>query len=595
MRVAEVEREKKLVRVNEFITVTELAQILKVSPTEIVGFAFKNLGLMITVNQRLDFDQIEIVAGEFGFQAVREDEYQAEEVGTVAADEPEDLKPRPPIVTIMGHVDHGKTSLLDYIRKARVAAGEAGGITQHIGAYRVDPGTGHGEIVFIDTPGHAAFTEMRARGAQATDLVILVVAANDGVMPQTLEALAHAKEAKVPIIVAVNKSDLPDAQPERVRKQLADHGLIPEEWGGDTMYIDVSALKGDGVDKLLESISLQAELLDLKANRKKPALGVVIESKLDRARGPMATVLVQEGILRVGDNVVVGEYMGRVRAMLDDTGEAVTEAGPSTPVELLGIDGVPDAGEVFNVAPDEKMAKTVVEHRRQAKRKKELATTGKLSLENLMERIHEGAAKELKVVLKADVAGSAEALKDALNKQSTEKVTVNVISAGVGGITESDVNLAKAGGAIIVGFHVRPAGKSAKLAEQEGVEIKLYDIIYEALDEVRAAMAGLLAPIKREREMGRLEVRDTFSIPKRGVVAGCMVTSGKVTRKSLVRVIRDSVQVYQGKVGNLRRFKDEASEVKEGFECGLLVDGFGDIKVGDIIEAYEIIEEAATL
>jgi translation initiation factor IF-2 len=449
--------------------------------------------------------------------------------------------------------------------------------------------------VFIDTPGHAAFTEMRARGAQATDIVILVVAANDGVMPQTLEALAHAKAAKVPILVAVNKSDLPDAQPERVRQQLADQALIPEEWGGDTMYIDVSALKGNGVDKLLESISLQAELLDLRASRQKPALGVVIESKLDRARGPMATVLVQEGVLRVGDIVVVGEHMGKVRAMLADTGETVNEAGPSTPVELLGIDGVPDAGEVFNVAPDDKMAKEVVEHRRQQKRKKELATTGKVSLENLMERIQGGEAKELRVVLKADVHGSSEALRDALTKLSTDKVAVDVISSGVGGITESDVNLAKAGGAIIVGFHVRPAGKSSKLAEQEGVEIKLYDIIYEALDDVRAAMAGLLAPIKKEKEMGRAEVRETFSIPKRGVVAGCMVTSGRITRKALLRVIRDAVHVHVGKVGSLRRFKDEASEVKEGFECGLIVEGFSDIKVGDVIEAYEIVEEAATL
>jgi translation initiation factor IF-2 len=585
---------KRIIRIEDTVAVADMAKNMGIKAAELLKKLW-GMGMTgVNINASVDFDTAQIIANEFGYE-VQNVAFKEDKAFETAPDTEEDLEARSPVVTVMGHVDHGKTSLLDHIRKTRVAAGEAGGITQHIGAYRVDPGHGHGEIVFIDTPGHAAFTEMRARGAQATDLVILVVAANDGVMPQTLEALSHAKDAKVPIIVAVNKSDLPDAQPERVRQQLADHGLIAEEWGGETMFINVSALKGDGVDKLLESISLQAELLDLKANRKKPALGVVIESKLDRARGPMATVLVQEGVLRVGDNVVVGEHMGRVRAMLDDNGEAVAEAGPSTPVELLGIDGVPDAGEVFNVAPDEKMAKTVVEHRRQAKRKKELATTGKLSLENLMERIQEGAAKELKVVLKADVAGSAEALKEALNKLSTEKVTVNVISAGVGGITESDVNLAKAGGAIIVGFHVRPAGKSAKLAEQEGVDIKLYDIIYEALDEVRAAMAGLLAPIKKEREMGRLEVRDTFTIPKRGVVAGCMVTSGKVTRRALLRVIRDAVHVHQGRVGSLRRFKDEASEVKEGFECGLIVDGFNDVKVGDVIEAYEIIEEAATL
>ncbi len=585
---------KRIIRIEDTVAVADLARNMGIKAAELLKKLW-GMGMTgVNINASVDFDTAQIIANEFGYE-VQNVAFKEDKAFETAPDSEEDLESRSPVVTVMGHVDHGKTSLLDYIRKARVAAGEAGGITQHIGAYRVDGGAGHGQIVFIDTPGHAAFTEMRARGAQATDLVILVVAANDGVMPQTLEALSHAKDAKVPIIVAVNKSDLPDAQPERVRQQLADHGLIAEEWGGDTMFINVSALKGDNVDKLLESISLQAELLDLKANRKKPALGVVIESKLDRARGPMATVLVQEGVLRVGDNVVVGEYMGRVRAMLDDTGETVSEAGPSTPVELLGIDGVPDAGEVFNVAPDEKMAKTVVEHRRQAKRKKELATTGKVSLENLMERIQEGVAKELKVVLKADVHGSSEALKDALTKQSTEKVTVNVISAGVGGITESDVNLAKAGGAIVVGFHVRPAGKSAKLAEQEGVEIKLYDIIYEALDEVRAAMAGLLAPIKKERDMGRLEVRDTFAIPKRGVVAGCMVVSGRINRKALVRVIRDAVQVYQGRVGSLRRFKDEASEVKEGFECGVIVEGFTDVKVGDVIEAYEIIEEAATL
>ncbi|HUS66626.1 MAG TPA: translation initiation factor IF-2, partial [Kofleriaceae bacterium] len=585
---------KRVIRMEDSIGVADMAKNMGIKAAELLKKLW-GMGMTgININASIDFDTAGIIANEFGYE-VQNVAFKEDKLFEAGPEVDEDVEPRSPVVTVMGHVDHGKTSLLDRIRNARVAAGESGGITQHIGAYRVDAGAGHGEIVFIDTPGHAAFTEMRARGAQATDLVILVVAANDGVMPQTLEALAHAKDAKVPIIVAVNKVDLPDAQPERVRQQLADHGLIAEEWGGETQYVNVSALKGEGIDKLLESIAVQAELLDLKASIKKPALGVVIESKLDRARGPMATVLVQEGVLRLGDIVVVGEHMGKVRAMLDDTGENVEEAGPSMPVELLGIDGVPDAGEVFNVAPDEKMAKTVVEYRRQAKRKKELATTGKVSLENLMERISEGGSKELKVVLKADVHGSSEALRDALTKQSTDKVTVNVISSGVGGITESDVNLARAGGAIIVGFHVRPAGKSAKLAEQEGVEIKLYDIIYEALDEVRAAMAGLLAPIKKEKEMGRAEVRDTFSIPKRGVVAGCMVTQGRISRKALLRVIRDAVHVHVGRVGSLRRFKDEASEVKEGFECGLIVDGFNDIKVGDVIEAYEIIEEAATL
>jgi translation initiation factor IF-2 len=415
------------------------------------------------------------------------------------------------------------------------------------------------------------------------------------VMPQTVEALSHAKDAKVSIIVAVNKIDLPDAQPERVKQQLADHGLIPEEWGGDTIYVNVSALKGDNIDKLLESISLTAEVLELRANADKPASGLVIEARLDRNRGPMATVLVQEGTLNVGDVLVAGRTFGKVRAMLDDRGQAVETAGPSTPVEILGLDGVPDAGDQVNAAEDDKVAKQVVEHRRQQFRKRELASTSRISLEGLMERQSESASKELKIVLKADVQGSAEALKAALVKLSTEKVKVVVISAAVGGITESDVNLAKAGGAIIVGFHVRPAGKSSKLAEQEGVEIRLYDIIYDALDEVKAAMAGLLAPIKREVAMGKLQVRETFSIPKMGTVAGCMVTEGKINRKAHLRIIRDAVQVYEGKIGSLRRFKDDVSEVQHGFECGVMVAGWNEVKSGDIIEAYEVIEEAAKL
>jgi translation initiation factor IF-2 len=436
---------------------------------------------------------------------------------------------------------------------------------------------------------------MRARGAQATDIVVLVVAANDGVMPQTVEALAHAKDAKVSIIVAVNKCDLPDAQPERVKQQLADHGLIPEQWGGETIYVHVSALKGEGIDKLLESISVTAEVLELRATSDKPASGLVIEARLDRNRGPMATVLVQEGTLRAGDVLVAGRTFGKVRAMLDDRGNTIDEAGPSTPVEILGLDGVPDAGDQVNAAEDDKVAKQVVEHRRQQFRKRELASTSRISLAGLMERQSVTALKELKIVLKADVQGSAEALQAALTKQSTEKVRVVVISAGVGGITESDVNLAKAGGAIILGFHVRPAGKSSKLAEQEDVEIRLYDIIYDALDEVKTAMAGLLAPIKREIPLGKLSVRETFSIPKMGMVAGCMVTDGKINRKAHLRVIRDAVQVYEGKVGSLRRFKDDVSEVTNGFECGVMIAGYNDLKTGDVIEAYEVIEEAAKL
>jgi translation initiation factor IF-2 len=550
----------------------------------------------VNINAAVDSDTAQILASEFGYE-VQNVAFKEETVFAASEDDAAALQPRAPVVTVMGHVDHGKTSLLDQVRKTRVAAGEAGGITQHIAAYKVPASAdaGHGEIVFLDTPGHEAFTEMRARGAEVTDIVVLVVAANDGVMPQTIEALNHAKAAKVPIVVAVNKIDLPDAQPERIRQQLADHGLIPEEWGGETQYVNVSALRGENIDKLLETLALVAEIGELKANPDKPARGTVVEARLDRARGPMATVLVQEGTLRPGDFIVAGRTFGRVRAMLDHRGETLKEAGPSTPVEILGLDGVPEAGDTVNAAEDERAAKEVVEHRRQQWRKRELASTAKVSLENMMVRLSDDPDKELKIVLKADVQGSAEALKAALVKLTTEKVKVVVISAGVGGITESDVNLAKAGGAIIVGFHVRPAGKSSKLAEQEGVEIRLYDIIYDALDDVKAAMAGLLAPVKREVAMGKAEIRETFSIPKIGTIAGCMVTEGKITRKALLRIVRDAVQIYEGRVGSLRRFKDDASEVQQGYECGIQVAGFNDIKQGDIIEAYEVIEEAAKL
>jgi translation initiation factor IF-2 len=584
---------KRVIRIEDTIAISELARNMGVKATEVLKKLW-GMGMTgVNINASIDLDTSQMLAAEFGYE-VQNVAFKEAAIFSDRPDEDAQLLHRSPVVTVMGHVDHGKTSLLDAIRKTRVAAGESGGITQHIAAYKVKA-PGHGDIVFLDTPGHEAFTEMRARGAQATDIVILVVAANDGVMPQTLEALAHAKDAKVSIIVAVNKIDMPDAAPERVRQQLADHGLIPEEWGGDTIYVNVSALRGENIEKLLEQVAVTAEVLELRANPDKPASGLVIEARLDRNRGPMATVLIQEGTLRVGDVVVAGRTLGKVRALLDDRGQSVKEAGPSTPVEILGLDGVPEAGESVNVADDEKVAKTVVEHRRQSWRKRELASTAKVSLESMMERMAESENKELKIVLKADVQGSAEALKAALVKLSGDKVKVHVISAGVGGITESDVNLAKAGGAIIVGFHVRPAGKSAKLAEQEGVQIRLYDIIYDALDEVKLAMAGLLAPIKREVAMGKLEVRDTFTIPKIGTVAGSMVTEGKITRKALLRVFRDSVQVYEGRVGSLRRFKDDVSEVQNGYECGLMVAGFNDLKAGDIVEAYEVVEEAARL
>jgi len=584
---------KRIIRIEDSITVADLARNMGIKSPEVLKKLW-GMGMTgVNINAAIDFDTAQILANEFAYE-VQNVAFKEEDIFAQKIDDNEQMTPRSPVVTVMGHVDHGKTTLLDSIRKARVAAGEAGGITQHVAAYKV-AAPGHGDIVFLDTPGHEAFTEMRARGAQATDIVVLVVAANDGVMPQTLEALAHAKDAGVKIIVAVNKIDTPDAAPDRVRQQLADHGLIPEEWGGDTIYANVSALRGEGIENLLSQIAATADFLELRANANKPASGLVIEARLDRNRGPMATILIQEGTLKVGDMVVAGRTFGKVRAMLDDRGNNLEEAGPSTPIEVLGLDGVPDAGDQVNAAEDDKVAKQVVEHRRQIERKRELGSKQRFSLENMMERNSAGASKELKVVLKADVQGSAEAIKASLTKLSTEKVKVNVIAAGVGGITESDVNLAKAGGAIIVGFHVRPAGKSSKHAEQEGVEIRLYDIIYDALDDVKSAMAGLLAPIKREVAMGKLQVRDTFSIPKMGTVAGCMVTEGKITRKAHLRIIRDAVQVYEGKVGSLRRFKDDVSEVANGYECGVMVAGWNEIKTNDVIEAYEVIEEAAQL
>ncbi|MCE9572101.1 MAG: translation initiation factor IF-2, partial [Deltaproteobacteria bacterium] len=584
---------KRVIRIEDTISIADLARNMGVKATDVLKKLW-GMGMTgVNINASIDLETSQILAGEFGYE-VQNVAFKEQDIFAQKDDDATNLVYRSPVVTVMGHVDHGKTSLLDAIRKTRVAAGESGGITQHVAAYKVAV-PGHGQVVFLDTPGHEAFTEMRARGAQATDIVVLVVSATDGVMPQTIEALNHAKDAKVSIIVAVNKIDLPDAQPERIRQQLADHGLIPEEWGGETMYVNVSALRGENIDKLLEGIAVTAEVKELKANPDKRATGVVVEARLDRNRGPMATVLVQEGTLKVGDIVVAGRTTGKVRALLDDRGTTIKEAGPSTPVEILGLDGVPEAGDAVNVAEDDKSAKEVVEHRRQIWRKRELGTTAKVSLENIMERINEGNVKELKIVLKTDVQGSAEAIKAALIKLSGEKVKVNVIAAGVGGITESDVNLAKAGNAIIVGFHVRPAGKSSKLAEQEGVQIRLYDIIYDALDEVRTAMAGLLAPIKREIPMGKLEVRDTFNIPKIGTVAGCMVQDGKITRKALLRVFRDAVQIYEGKVGSLRRFKEDVSEVGVTYECGVMIAGYNDLKAGDQIEAFEVVEEAAKL
>jgi translation initiation factor IF-2 len=592
IQITTLAQHKRVIKMGETIAVSDLAHEMGVKAPEVLKKLWSMGMVGVNINQSIDHDTAVLLATDFGYE-VESKAFREEAILQEAEDKPEDLETRAPVVTVMGHVDHGKTSLLDAIRSANVAAGEAGGITQHIGAYRVS--TPHGDITFLDTPGHEAFTAMRARGAQATDLVVLVVAADDGMMPQTVEAINHAKDAEVPMVVAVNKIDKPGANPDLVKRQLGDKGLIPEAWGGDTIFVEVSALKKTGVEQLLELLALQAEVLELKANPKKPAKGVVIEAKLDRNRGPMATVLVQEGTLRVGDLVVTGEQSGKVRAMLDDKGRQLSEAGPSVPVEILGLDGVPSAGEVVNAVEDEKAAKSLVDHRAQARRAKDMGGGAKVSLENILEKIKEGEVKELKIVLKADVQGSAEALKDALTRLSTDGVKVNVIQNGVGGITETDINLAKAGGAIIVGFHVRPAGKAAQLAEQEHVDIKLYDIIYEALDDVKKAMAGLLAPVLKEKALGRAEVRQTFNIPKIGTVAGCAVTQGLLRRSAQVRLIRDNVKVWEGRFASLKRFKDDVREVQEGYECGLSLEGYSDVKPGDVVEAFEIEQVAPTL
>ena len=582
---------KRVVKMGESIVIAELARQMALKATDVVKKVWE-LGLRtVMINSSIDLDTAQLVAAEFDWR-VESTAFSEQDVFEDVTDSPEDLKPRAPVVTIMGHVDHGKTSLLDAIRNANVAAGEAGGITQHIGAYRVS--TPSGDVVFLDTPGHEAFTEMRARGAQVTDIVVLVVAADDGVMPQTLEALNHARDAKVPIIVAVNKIDKPGAQPDRIRQQLAGHGLSPEEWGGQTIYCDVSARTKVGVDRLLEMLALQSEVMELRANPNKAARGSVVEARMDAKRGPVATVLVQEGTLRGGDTIVVGEEMGKVRAMTDDRAKVVQIAGPSTPVEILGLSGVPRAGEELKVVADERSAKELVEHRRIRRIEKDRAKAGPVSLDKLMDAMKAGL-KELKVILKADVQGSVEAVASALTKLSTKEVKVSIIQSGVGGITESDVNLAKAGNAIIIGFHVRPAGKAAALAEQESVDIKLYDIIYDALDDVKRAMAGLLAPVKRDKTLGKAEIRQIFTIPKIGAVAGCTVLEGLVRRSAHCRLIRDSVLIYTGKLGSLRRFKDDVREVQQGYECGLTIDGYLDVKIGDIVESFEVEEIAPTL
>ena len=594
-RREEKEREKTLVRVTEFITVSELANVLKVPPTQIVAFAFKELGQMVTINQRLDFDMIELIASAFDFQAVKEEEYVASAPVEREPENAESLKPRPPVVTVMGHVDHGKTSLLDFIRKATVVAGEAGGITQHIGAYQVTL-KDHRAITFLDTPGHEAFTAMRARGARVTDIVVLVVAADDAIMQQTIEAISHAKNAGVPLVVAINKIDLPSANVQKVKQDLLAHGVVLEEFGGTTLATPISAKTGQNVETLLDQILLQAELLDLKANPDRHAQGTVVEAALDPGKGPVATVLIQSGTLKVGDDFICGQYAGRVRALYDERGQTVVTAGPSTPVQVLGFEGVPEAGDPFLVMADATAAREIAQKRQRLEREAQHRRTGRVkTLEDFVTSQADGGMATLKIIIKADQGGPAEALADALQQLSTTEVRVEVVHRGVGAITESDVLLAKASGAIIIGFHVRPDSNARAAAEHERVEIRTYRIIYEAVEEVKAAMEGLLAPEKREVVLGEAEVRQVFKIAKVGTIAGSFVRSGVIPRTARVRVIRDGVEVYDGTLASLKRFKDDVREVRDGFECGIGVENFNDIKTGDLIEAYRVEEIARSL
>ena len=585
---------KRVIRIEDNISLQVLAQRMSLKATEVLG-KLMQIGMMgVNINSTLDADTAGILASEFGFEvenvAVTDDDMISEARGTFSETD-EDRTTRPPVVTVMGHVDHGKTSLLDRIRKTNVAAGESGGITQHLGAYRVEHKKG--PIVFLDTPGHAAFTAMRARGAEATDVVILVVAADDGVMPQTREAIHHAKAAEVPIVVAINKMDKPDARPEVVMRDLATEGLQSEEWGGDTQFYKVSAQTGEGIEALLDGVLLQADMLELDGNLNVPAIGVVLESYLDKGRGPVANVLVQDGTLSTGSVVVAGGAYGKIRAITDDRGKQVAKAGPSTPVEVLGLSEVPDTGDTFYAVTDLRVAQTLAERRKKAP--KSMPTPGvKTGLDALMERMKDGEAQELKLVVKADVQGSIEALVKALTELSTDKVKVNVIHFGVGGITENDVMLATASHAIIIGFHVRPTGSASKVAKEEHVEIRAYSIIYEAVDAVKAAMTGMLKPVLNEVTLGRAEVRQLFQIPK-GTIAGCFVSDGKLTRSAKVRLVRDSVPVWEGSMRSLRRVKDDVREVTAGLECGVALEGFNDIKEHDVIECFEIQEVTASL
>lgn len=592
--VEQEQMESNVLKVTEFVTVNDLSVMINVPVTKVIE-ACMNLGLMVSINQRLDAEALVLVAEEFGYKIefVTADIQEAIDSEN-EADAPEDLVERPPIVTVMGHVDHGKTSLLDHIRKTNVIAGEAGGITQHIGAYNVKLPTGR-RITFLDTPGHEAFTAMRARGAKITDLAIIIVAADDAIMPQTIEAINHAQAAGVPMIFAINKIDKPSANPEKIKEQLANMNILVEDWGGKYQCQEISAKQGTGVDELLDKVLLEADLLELKANPNKRAIGTVIESSLDKGRGYLATILVQEGTLRVGDVMLSGCYTGRVKAMFNERGQKVTEAGPSTPVSILGLNGAPTAGEKFNVFEDEREAKEIANKREQLLRIQGLRTQKHITLEEIGRRIAIGNFQELNVIIKGDVDGSIEALSDSLIKLSTDEIHVNVIHKAVGAISESDVLLAAASNAIIIGFQVRPSASARKLAEKEEIEIRLYSVIYDAINEVKSGIEGMLAPEEKEEVTATAEVRETFKISKVGTIAGCMVKEGKLTRTAKVRIIRDGIVVYTGTLGSLKRFKDDVKEVAAGYDCGLNIEGYNDIHIGDVVEAYQIVEIKRTL
>ena len=587
MEMEAMEKDKTL-HVTEFVTVNELASLMDVAVTEVIS-ACMSLGIMVTMNQRLEADTIQLVADDFGYEVEFSNVEEDLDVEDEIEDKEEDLISRAPIVTVMGHVDHGKTSLLDYIRKANVIAGESGGITQHIGAYNVKLENGQ-KITFLDTPGHEAFTAMRARGAQITDIAIIVIAADDQVMPQTREAISHAQAAEVPIIFAINKIDKPTANVDKVKEQLANMNLLVEDWGGSIQSQDISAKQGLNVEELLEKVLLEAEILDLKANPKRLATGTVVEASLDKGRGYVSTILVQNGSLHIGDYLVAGSNHGKVRAMLDERGKPVKEAGPSTPVTILGLDGAPTAGDKFRVFEDEREAKQVATKREQLQREQTIRTQKHITLDEIGRRIALGDFQELNIILKGDVDGSVEALTDSLQKLSTEEIHINILHKGVGQITESDVLLASASDAIVIGFNVRPGASAKEIAEREEIEIRNYSIIYDAINDVKEAMEGMLSPELKEQVTGNIEIRETFKVSKVGTIAGCMVLDGKVTRNSKIRLIRDGVVVHDGELASLKRFKDDVKEVTKGYECGLNIKNYNDIQVGDIIEAYETVE-----